>query len=139
LRAASRGADHDEPLEVVVGLLRDAGGRVLVSQRRPGTAMAGRWEFPGGKRRRGETSWNALARELDEELGIRALGGKRALEYCYAYPDKRVHLDVWWVAQYTGDPRACEAQRLEWLEPRELTELELLAADWPIVEALLAV
>jgi 8-oxo-dGTP diphosphatase len=135
---AAVGGAGDGLLEVVVGLLRDDRGRVLVSQRRSDTPMAGWWEFPGGKRRCRETSWNALARELEEELGIRALGGTRALDYCYAYPDKRVHLEVWWVADYTGEPQGREAQRLEWLEPRELAALKLLAADWPIVEALLA-
>jgi 8-oxo-dGTP pyrophosphatase MutT (NUDIX family) len=75
-------------------------------------------------------------RELDEELGIRVRGGERTLEYCYAYPDRRVHLDVWSVARFAGVPEPRESQRLAWVRPDQLTALELLAADWPIVEVL---
>jgi len=50
--------------------LVDADGRVLIAQRPEGKAMAGLWEFPGGKIEPGETPEVALARELKEELGI---------------------------------------------------------------------
>ncbi|MGK0170297.1 MAG: 8-oxo-dGTP diphosphatase, partial [Gammaproteobacteria bacterium] len=65
----------DTVLRVAVGVLRDANGRVLISRRRAGTHLAGLWEFPGGKREVGESRWQALARELHEELGVRALDG----------------------------------------------------------------
>ena len=57
-------------IEVVVGLIQDEQGQILVNQRRPGTHLAGLWEFPGGKRHAGEGRQAALARELHEELGI---------------------------------------------------------------------
>ena len=57
-------------LLVVAAALVDDDGRVLVAQRPPGKAMAGLWEFPGGKLREGETPEAALVRELAEELGI---------------------------------------------------------------------
>ena len=60
-------------LQVVAGLIQDERGRVLVGQRRPGTHMAGYWEFPGGKRCSGESSRQALDRELREEFGWIAL------------------------------------------------------------------
>ena len=50
--------------------LIDRDGRVLLAQRPEGKAMAGLWEFPGGKIEPGETPETALIRELDEELGI---------------------------------------------------------------------
>ena len=50
--------------------LVDADGRVLLARRPPGKAMAGLWEFPGGKVDAGETPERALIRELREELGI---------------------------------------------------------------------
>src|SRR3546814_20992622 len=55
---------------VVAAALIDPDGRVLVQQRAPGKSLAGLWEFPGGKVEPGEDSQQALARELDEELGI---------------------------------------------------------------------
>src|SRR3546814_12260475 len=54
---------------VVAAALIDPDGRVLVQQRAPGKSLAGLWEFPGGKVEPGEDSQQALARELDEELG----------------------------------------------------------------------
>ena len=63
--------------EVVVGIVRDATGRILINQRRPGTHLEGLWEFPGGKRHTGEDRAAALARELDEELGIEVVSWPR--------------------------------------------------------------
>ncbi|HKY79863.1 MAG TPA: NUDIX domain-containing protein, partial [Sphingobium sp.] len=59
------------PLLVVAAALVDADGRILLQQRPPGRAMAGLWEFPGGKVEQDETPEAALIRELEEELGIR--------------------------------------------------------------------
>lgn len=98
--------------------------------------MAGAWEFPGGKREAGESAWEALRRELAEELGIGLVAGERWLELWHDYADRRVHLDVWWVSRYAGEPYAREQQVLKWAVPGDIAKLDLLAADWPIVEAL---
>src|SRR5687767_16009062 len=57
-------------LTVVAAALVDGDRRVLLQQRAPGRAMAGLWEFPGGKVGTGERSEAALVRGLEEELGI---------------------------------------------------------------------
>ena len=62
-------ATHPLVLVAAVALL-DPDGRVLIAQRPPGKAMAGLWEFPGGKIEDGESPEEALVRELREELGI---------------------------------------------------------------------
>lgn len=126
-----------ERLEVVVALIRDTAGRVLVSQRLPGRHMAGYWEFPGGKRAAGESRREALARELDEELGIQPLAVAPFMRLEHDYPDTRVALDVWIVSDYAGEPRALEDQPLAWHAPADLLHIELLAADRPIVARLL--
>ena len=62
---------HKQPLvHVVAGVMLDARGRVLLARRTAGRDLAGAWEFPGGKVDPGETPAQALARELEEELGI---------------------------------------------------------------------
>jgi 8-oxo-dGTP diphosphatase len=126
-----------KPLHVLVGLIGDARGRWLVNQRRPGTDLAGFWEFPGGKRHSGETPFAALRRELHEELGIDVLAAEPWLELLHDYPDKKVLLDVWRVLDYRGEAGAREGQALDWVEPAALAALPLLPADLPIVEALL--
>jgi 8-oxo-dGTP diphosphatase len=125
-----------EPLHVLVGLIADSQGHWLVNQRRPGTDLAGWWEFPGGKRRPGETPFAALRRELDEELGIEVLAAEPWLELVHDYPDKRVLLDVWRVRDYRGEVGAREGQALDWVEAARLEALPLLPADLPIVAAL---
>jgi 8-oxo-dGTP diphosphatase len=123
-------------VDVVVGLVSDGGGRWLVNSRRPGTALAGRWEFPGGKRHGDETPRATLERELDEELGIAVVDAEPVLVVEHDYPDKRVRLDVWHVRRYRGVPESREGQPLRWVTVAECRQLPLLQADWPIVERL---
>lgn len=123
-------------MHVLVGLVGDEAGRWLVNQRRAGTPLAGFWEFPGGKRQDGEEPRVALARELSEELGIDVLDATPLLVLEHAYPDKRVLLDVWRVLRYRGAAAGREGQVLRWVTVEELESLELLEADWPIVERL---
>jgi 8-oxo-dGTP diphosphatase len=123
-------------VDVVVGLVSDGGGRWLVNSRRPGTALAGRWEFPGGKRHGDETPRATLERELDEELGIAVVDAEPVLVVEHDYPDKRVRLDVWHVRRYRGVPESREGQPLRWVTVAECRQLPLLEADWPIVERL---
>jgi 8-oxo-dGTP diphosphatase len=125
-------------IEVVVGLIENALGQVLVNRRRPGTHMAGFWEFPGGKRKARESAFAALRRELEEELSITVLEAEPFVVLSHDYGDRRVVLDVWRVERFTGVPHGAEQQELRWVGLDELPTLDLLAADTPIVEALRA-
>lgn len=131
-------ASAPRAVDVVVGLIGDSRGRWLVNCRPPGTPSAGAWEFPGGKRQRGETPRAALERELREELGIEVLEVEPVLTLEHDYPDKRVRLDVWHVLRYRGEVAAREGQPLQWVTVAECRQLALLEADWPIVERLAA-
>lgn len=124
------------PLHVLVGLVRDARGRYLINQRGAGRHMAGAWEFPGGKRRPGEPRFDALRRELAEELGIVVETAEPFIEIVHDYPDRRVTLDVWRVSRFTGEPAPLEGQPLRWVTLDELGASGLLPADRPIVDAL---
>lgn len=122
-------------LLVTAAALVDADGRVLVQQRPPGTAMAGLWEFPGGKIEAGETPERALIRELDEELGIvvdhaclapaafasEALGERHLLLLLYA------------LRKWHGIPVARHATALQWLRPVQLHALPMPPADRPLI------
>jgi 8-oxo-dGTP diphosphatase len=125
-------------IRVVAGALFDAHGRVLIAQRPPGSHMAGRWEFPGGKIDAGETELQALGRELAEELGVRLLGAEHMLELTHDYPERRVILSMWTVTGYEGAPSSLDGQALKWVSPVELAGEDLLEADRPIVSALVA-
>jgi 8-oxo-dGTP diphosphatase len=124
-------------LSVVAGALYDTTGRVLITQRPPGKALAGRWEFPGGKLHAGEEPYAALARELREELGVETHAAERLMRYKVEYPGRVIWLDMWIVSEWSGVPAGLDGQALRWVEPARLPHEDILEADQPIVEALI--
>ena len=130
---------HPAPIptvRVVAGALFDLRGRVLIAQRPAGKHMAGRWEFPGGKLHTGETEFEALRRELREELGVELDAAERMLEISHNYPERHVQLCMWRVTGYRGVPRTLDGQALKWVAIADLSSEDLLEADRPIVQAL---
>jgi len=117
--------------------LFDAEGRVLIAQRPEGKALAGRWEFPGGKVDQGEDPRDGLVRELREELGVEVHEAERLIRYSHAYADRVVRLDLWLVTSWSGDPRGLDGQVLKWVRPERLEFEDMLEADQPMVDALL--
>lgn len=120
---------------VVAAVLVDIDGRVLVAQRPEGKAMAGLWEFPGGKLEPGELPETALVRELREELGI------DLTESCLApltfashlYEDFHLLMPVYVARQWKGEPRGLDGQALKWVQPARLRDLPMPPADEPLV------
>jgi 8-oxo-dGTP diphosphatase len=130
------------PLFVVAVALVDADGRVLVQQRPPGKAMAGLWEFPGGKVEPGETPEAALVRELEEELGIRTHASCLAPATFASEPlgDRHLLLLLYVCRKWQGVAEARHATALKWVRPAQLYALDMPPADLPLIgllEALL--
>lgn len=123
-------------VHVVAGVLTDARGRILLARRTAGRDLAGAWEFPGGKVEPGETVFQALDRELHEELGIRILGIEPLIRVPQAYKHKRIVLDVQRVSRFSGKPRGLEKQALAWSPPGKLATYPMPPADRPVVAAL---
>ena len=124
------------PIRVAVGALGNAVGEVLITRRRTEAHQGGLWEFPGGKVETGEDVKQALARELNEELGITVLNARPLIRVHHHYSDKDVELDVWRVDRYSGSPRGMEAQPIKWVAPELLRRYQFPAADGPIINAL---
>lgn len=113
-----------------MGILPDGDGRVLVARRAAGKPWAGLWEFPGGKREAGESRWQALTRELDEELGIQAQAGTPLMRLPSGIEGAGpVVLDVWRVTAFSGTPTGREGQPLKWVTPAELDALPMPPAN----------
>lgn len=125
-------------LAVVCAALVDAEGRVLLAERPAGKAMAGLWEFPGGKIDADETPEAALARELREELGIEVEEADLApLAFAsHAYPDFHVLLLLYFCRQWRGAVVPREAQRVMWIAAEALAAQPMPEADKPLVAAL---
>lgn len=127
---------------VVAAALVDADGRILVQQRPEGRAMAGLWEFPGGKIEPGETPEAALIRELREELAIDVTAACLA-PACFASAplgDRHLLLLLFACRKWSGIPQPLEASALRWVRVPELHGLEMPPADKPLIgllEALL--
>jgi 8-oxo-dGTP diphosphatase len=128
--------DSLRSIHVVAGVIRDARGRILLTRRTETRDMPGLWEFPGGKREPGETSEQALARELHEELGIDAEVGDWLMDVPQRYPDKRLRLEVRTISAWKGQPRGREGQALTWVPPERLSRYSMPPADVPVVAAL---
>jgi len=131
----ARGAARPK-VPVVAAALFDRSGRVLIAQRPRGKALAGRWEFPGGKVDAGESERSALIRELREELGIEVIAARPFMRLTHAYEEREVELSLWIVERFTGEPRPLDTQALKWVAPAELPEEDILEADQPFIAAL---
>ena len=127
------------PVVLVAAMaLVDADGRVLLAKRPEGKAMAGLWEFPGGKVLPGETPEAALIRELKEELGL------DITESCLApftfashrYEDFHLLMPLFLCRVWDGTPVALEGQELKWVRPGEMKNLAMPPADVPLVAML---
>ncbi|WP_339459386.1 Nudix family hydrolase [Pseudomonas sp. EA_105y_Pfl2_R69] len=122
-------------IHVAAAVIRGADGQILLAKRPEDKHQGGLWEFPGGKVEPGERVQAALARELEEELGIRPTAARPLIQVRHDYPDKQVLLDVWEVSAFVGEPHGAEGQPLAWVSPRQLGDYEFPAANRPIVAA----
>jgi 8-oxo-dGTP diphosphatase len=127
------------PLVLVAAVaLVDADGRVLLARRPEGKAMAGLWEFPGGKVDPGETPETALIRELAEELGIDVAASCLApfTFASHAYPEFHLLMPLYVCRKWSGILVPREGQSLAWVRPARLADYPMPPADKPLVALL---
>jgi len=136
--AESRTAPAREVLLVAAVALIDADGRVLLARRPAGKAMAGLWEFPGGKLHDGETPEQALVRELHEELGVDTRQSCLApIGFAsHAYADFHLLMPLYVCRVWHGDPEPREGQEIAWVRPSRLGDYAMPPADAPLVAQL---
>lgn len=123
---------------MVAAALVDGERRVLLQRRAPGRAMAGLWEFPGGKVEAGERPEAALARELEEELGIAVdVGSLTPAAFASADNEGRHMLLLLYLChEWRGEPRPLDAVELQWVRPEEMDALPMPPADEPLIPLL---
>jgi 8-oxo-dGTP diphosphatase len=126
-------------LLVVACALVDEDRRVLIAQRPEGKALAGLWEFPGGKLDPGERPEMALIRELKEELGIAVKEACLApLTFAsHAYPDFHLLMPLYICRRWEGVVSSREGQALKWVRPVNLRDYPMPPADEPLIPALI--
>jgi 8-oxo-dGTP diphosphatase len=137
-RAAWRARHPLRTVLVAAVAMIDPDGRVLIAQRPEGKAMAGLWEFPGGKIEPGETPEAALMRELHEELGIDVSGScLGAFTFAsHVYSDFHLLMPLYLCRKWKGIPTAREHAALKWVRPDKLADYRMPPADRPLVAML---
>lgn len=125
-------------LLVAACVLIDAAGRVLIARRPEGRAMAGLWEFPGGKLEPGESPEDALTRELREELGVDVSRACLApfVFASHAYEKFHLLMPLFLCRRWQGIPTPREGQTIRWVKPEEMADYQMLPADKPLLPML---
>ncbi len=122
-------AGFRQAIEVAVAVVRDANGRLLMAERPAGKRGAGYWEFPGGKVEPGETAATAAARELHEELGLRAEALVPLRAYTHEFPSARIRLHPFLVTRWQDTPHGREGQRFAWVDQARPDTMGLVLAS----------
>ncbi|MGO9012180.1 MAG: (deoxy)nucleoside triphosphate pyrophosphohydrolase [Bryobacteraceae bacterium] len=118
----------------VVAAILERDGRVLIGRRRPGQTHPLQWEFPGGKVELGESPPQALARELEEELGICHAAGEEIARYEYTYPGKDpITLIFFRITGFHGEPRNLIFHEMRWEPRRDLGRFDFVEGDLPFL------
>jgi 8-oxo-dGTP diphosphatase len=133
-----------KPLRLVVAALILRGGadggsgvEVLICQRKADQPMSLKWEFPGGKIEAGESSEDALARELNEELGISAVIGRRVARIRHKYRNGgAIDLQFFVVREFDGPLENKIFNDMRWAPLGALPEYDFLAADHGLIRDL---
>jgi 8-oxo-dGTP diphosphatase len=120
-------------IEVVCALIIKS-GRLLIVQYGPDSKYPGKWEFPGGKVQSGESSDEALIREIREELEMEIQIIIPLEPAIYTYPDKTIRLNPFLCSRVSGDFVLNEHIRYEWVGLGDLSDYDLLPADRAILE-----
>lgn len=124
-------------LDVVAAII-EREGKILLARRPESGDQPGLWEFPGGKVEPGETQADALARELQEELGIAAQISGYVASHQREVNGRMIHLHAWHVGIFSGEPVAHCHSALVWCEPPAALEYALAPADIPLLDAFMA-
>jgi 8-oxo-dGTP diphosphatase len=121
----------------VVAALIFKDGKILVCQRTRHQVMPLKWEFPGGKIEEGEQPWDALHRELDEELGIDATIGDEVTRIVHNYSGGgSVELRFFAVHEYKKEIENRIFKDVQWAERSALPSYDFLEADIGLVKDL---
>ena len=123
----------------VVAALIVQNGKILVCQRTPHQSLPLKWEFPGGKIEPGEPAEDAMRRELEEELGIRATIGKKVAVVRHDYGHgAEVELQFFLVEKFAGEIENRIFNDVRWAERSELSKFDFLEADIELIKRISA-
>ncbi len=117
-------------MTTVVAAVIERSGRILIAQRKRTGQHPLKWEFPGGKVEPDETPENAVVRELEEELGIRAQVGPEIGRYEFQYKGRwPILLMFYRVVDFSGEPKNLDFEQILWAPRERLVDYDFLEGD----------
>jgi len=123
-------------INVVVGIIyNNTKDSIFLCMRPPGVSQQGLWEFPGGKLLTDETLFNALRRELYEEVGIHVEAAHPLVQFDHDYPDVSIRLHAWIVDHWSGKPCGLEDQITEWVPIADIANRQFPEANARILRS----
>lgn len=125
--------------EIKVGCaIIEKDGKILITQRKPGSFLGGFWEFPGGKLECDETMEQCLVREIREELGIEIRPREFLQTDSYQYPEKIIHLYFYLCDWISGIPQKIDCLDFRWILPDEMRQFKFPVGDDNVINTLIA-
>ena len=118
----------------VIKSKNEKGESIIFATQRGYGEFSGDWEFPGGKIDAGETSEEALKREIMEELDTEISVGELIETIEYDYPSFHLSMDCFWCELVSGDLVLREHQAAKWLRAENIDEVKWLPADKGILK-----
>ncbi|MBW3697120.1 8-oxo-dGTP diphosphatase MutT [Vibrio sp. T187] len=122
-------------IHIVAGIIfNPEQSKIFITKRPDNLHKGGFWEFPGGKVEAEETPESAMARELDEEIGITVTKQSLFEHLEYDYPEKSLKFDFMVIHEFEKDPYGKEGQQGEWVRIEDLSGYAFPEANVPILE-----
>jgi 8-oxo-dGTP diphosphatase len=123
----------------VVAAIIERQGKILIGRRKAAQSHPLQWEFPGGKVEPGETPAQALARELEEELGIRGAAGPEIVRYEYTYAGRDpIRLFFFRVTEFQGEPTNVIFHEMRWEPAQSLGSFDFVEGDIEFLRGLIS-
>jgi 8-oxo-dGTP diphosphatase len=123
---------------VVAAVIERSDRRLLIGQRRKNDSSPLKWEFPGGKVRDGEAPEAALARELQEELGVTLVKSVELGRVRHQYAGTPEELEIRFFAAAIAESELVQRafEEIVWALPKELGNYDFLAANRELIAQL---
>ncbi len=125
-----------ECIHMAIAVIYGADNQILLARHLRNKDSSGLWDFPGSKIEPDETTIEALARELEEELGIMPVTVKPLITVSHNYPEKTVVLHVHRVLAFSGNPKSRVNKELAWVKPSQLSEYNFLPENRAVVSGI---
>jgi len=123
-------------VDISIAIVKNSDDNYLICLRPDASHQGGKWEFPGGKVESGETTEQAMLRELFEEVGVTATHFQLFEKLFFDYGDKQLNLHFYLIEAFTGEAFAKEGQPLRWVSKGQLADYDFPAANKQVIEKL---